>query len=170
MLNIRRLTHLAQSLGVDQAKLDEVLVDLDQHYEQLILIDPARPEKIRRVVNVRKPLRTLQERIYKRLLLKKLLPSPQSHGGVNGRSIKTNALVHADSQYVLKTDISDFYPSIHFRRVYRLFVETFGCSPDVARVCTALTTHRHHLALGIVTSPILADQMLRKADTRIAAA
>lgn len=170
MLNIRRLTHLAQSLGVDRTKLDEVLVDLEQHYEQLILIDPARPERQRRVVNVRKPLRTFQGRLYKRLLLKEILPSPHSHGGVTARSIKTNAMVHANSRYVLKTDISDFYPSIHFRRVYRLFVEEFGCSPDVARACTALTTHSHHLALGIVTSPILADQMLRKADTRIAAA
>lgn len=37
----------------------------------------------------------------------------------------------------------------------------------MARICTKICTLEHHLALGLVTSPILADQVLRRVDVRI---
>ena len=52
----------------------------------------------------------------------------------------------------------------------RLFVETLECSPDVARVCRLLCTYHHHLALGLVSSPVLADQLLQNVDERLGAA
>ena len=45
----------------------------------------------------------------------------------------------------------------------------FCCSPDVARLCTRLCTYDYHLALGLITSPILADCVLVKVDRRIGA-
>ena len=77
-------------------------------------------------------------------------------------------MVHERSAYVFKADVSDFYPSIKQPRVYRLFLNEFACSAPVAKLCTRLCTHEHHLALGLVTSPILADQVLRIIDNRIA--
>jgi hypothetical protein len=104
------------------------------------------------------------------ILLPALSPSQFSHGGVRGRHIKTNIGPHLDSTFVFTTDISNFYPSISHYRVYRLFCKTFQCSPDVARICTKLCTHDHHLALGLITSPILADQMMDRVDQRIGGA
>ena len=112
----------------------------------------------------------MQRRLYKWILLRKLRPSLQSHGGVTGRSTKSNAEPHLKSSFVFKADISNFYPSIHHSRIYRLFLNDFGCSPDVARLCTRLCTYEHHLALGLITSPFLADQVLKPTDVRIAAA
>jgi hypothetical protein len=112
----------------------------------------------------------MQLRLYRRILLPKLIPSSWSHGGVRGRDIKTNAAAHRGSAFIFKTDISQFYPTIHRSRVYRLFVADLKCSPDVARLCTRLCTYKHHLALGLITSPILAELALRRADARIAVA
>jgi hypothetical protein len=104
------------------------------------------------------------------LLLPKLHPSSYSHGGVPGRSIISNALQHRDSIYAYSIDISGFFPSIHYHRVYDLFVNRFRCSPDVARICTRLCTHDYHLAAGLPTSPILANQLLDRVDRRIGGA
>ncbi|MCR9117557.1 MAG: reverse transcriptase family protein [bacterium] len=115
-------------------------------------------------------MRRWQSNLYTKLLLPKLDPSPYSHGGVKGRDIKTNAMSHQNSRFLMKTDISNFYPSIHRRRVYDLFTSRFKCSPDVARYCTQLCTYQHKLALGLVTSPILADQAIHRVDLRLGAA
>lgn len=170
MLNIRQTKHLARTLETSVERLTKVLESAETYYEELVLLDPAKPEKPRNVVNVRGVMRGLQGRFYRRVLLSKLVPSPHSHGGVPGRHIKSNAGAHSHSSFVFKTDIENFYPTIHHTRVYRLFVNELKCSPDVARLCTKLCTYRHHLALGLITSPILADRILEPVDRRIAVA
>ena len=90
-----------------------------------------------------------------------------SHGGVRGRHIKTNVEPHLKSTFVFTTDISNFYPTISHNRVYRLFSRDFCCSPDVAESAPRLCTYKHHLALGLITSPILADQVIAPIDARI---
>src|SRR5205085_1732020 len=37
-------------------------------------------------------------------------------------------------------------------------------------ICTKICTYQHHLALGLICSPILADQLLSRADRRIGGA
>lgn len=156
-------------LQTTEPALRRTLDDKASCYSVLELFDPAKPKKIREVLSVTGEVRRLQEAVYRRLLLRKLFPSDCSHGGIRGRSIKTNAAVHRNARFVFKADISDFYPSIHYSRVYRLFVHQLGCCPDVARLLTQLCTYNSHLALGLVTSPIIADRMLQRVDARIAA-
>lgn len=170
MLAIRKLKHLSRALDTSPERLEEVLQSADSYYEELLLLDPTRPDKRRTVIDVRGELRRFQTRLYRKVLLPKVTPSVHSHGGIRGRSIKTNAEPHLTSSFVFKADISNFYPSVHYKRVYRLFTEDFECSPDVARQCTRLCTYKHHLALGLVTSPILADQILKRVDVRIGGA
>jgi len=170
MLRIQKLDHLAKQLGVNQRKLIDIADSPEEFCQELNLIDPARPDKVRRVLDVQGALRRLQDRLYCQILLPRLIPSPHNYGGVRGRHIKANALAHSDSRFVLAADVADFFPSISQKRVYRLFVERFKCSPDVARICTKLCTFKNHLALGLVTSPLLADQAMFAIDRRIAAA
>jgi len=170
MLRIQQVKHLAHRLGVEVKNLERVAEAPERWCEELELRDPAKPTKIRNVLNVVGPLRSLQTRMLRDILLPALPVSKFNHGGVRGRHIKTNIEPHLDSTFVFTTDISNFYPSISHNRVYRLFCETFQCSPDVARICTKLCTHDHHLALGLITSPILADQMMSRVDPRIGSA
>jgi RNA-directed DNA polymerase len=170
MFPIYRATELAHHLGASVAELRKVLQSPGPYYEELLLSDPSKPDKKRTVLSVKAPLRKWQGRFYRDVLLEHLERSEFSHGSRPGHSIKTNAEKHVASRYVYKADVSDFYPSIHNDKVYRLFAEQFGCSPDVADLCSRLCTYKHHLALGLSTSPIIADQLMRNVDARIGAA
>lgn len=169
MLRIRQLKHLTDRLEITLPDLEEVAADIQRYCKELVLLDPAKPGKRRKVLNVTGKLRTIQERIYRRILLPQLTPSQYSYGGVPGRHIKANAEAHLNSAFALVADISDFYPSVSYVRVHRLFRGPFRCSPDVSHFLTRFCTYKHHLALGLVTSPILADQIFRPIDERIAA-
>ncbi len=170
MLNVRQTKHLERILHTSEADLCRTLDDKNDCISELELIDPAKPDKVREVISVGGEIRRLQEAFYRNLLLPKLATSPYSHGGIRGRSILSNVRVHSDARFVFKADISNFYPSIHHKRVFNLFLNQLDCSPTVARYSTQLCTFNNHLALGLVTSPILADQSLRPVDSRIAAA
>lgn len=168
MLCIRQEKHLAKHLKLDVSALRCLADSVDCYCEELLLHDPARPEKDRPVLDVRGDLKRAQRRIHKHILLPRLCPSDHSFGGVRGRHIKMNAERHLHSKFVFSCDITHFYPSIHSSRVYRFFTDPQGCSPDVARLLTRLCTYRYHLALGLITSPLLADQFLKPIDNRIA--
>ena len=170
MLNIRQVKHLAHRLDVPRERLVEIAESAQSWCEELLLNDPAKPDKQRTVLNVFGPLRKMQARMLRGVLLPKLSVTEFNHGGVRGRHIKTNVEPHLKSTYVYTTDISNFYPAVSHNRVYRLFSRDFGCSPDVARICTKICTYEHHLALGLITSPILADQVMRRIDSRVGGA
>ena len=114
-------------------------------------------------------MRTLQRRLYHRVLSPRLDRSPYSHGGVPGRSVLTNVRQHIGQSFLFAADIADFYPSVHWTRVTRLFTG-LRCSDEVARICTRICTYKNCLSQGLLTSPILADRLMRPVDDRIAAA
>jgi retron-type reverse transcriptase len=167
VIGLREPEHLCKILHHPVDRILEVTSDPDRFYEELLLRDPTGRTRDRVVLNVTGELRLYQERLHS-YLTHKLPISPHSHGSVKGRSIKTNAENHCGSRFLLKADIANFYPSIKHVHVYRLFTERLECSPDVARLCTRICTYKHHLALGLPTSPILADQLLAGVDRRIA--
>jgi RNA-directed DNA polymerase len=166
VLGIRRVEHLAMRLGVPRRRLERIADDAPHYYEELELVDPAK-NKVREVLNVRGPLRMLQDRLHRRILAPARRPSKYSHGGIHGRNIKTNAACHARAAFVHVTDIADFYPSVHSSAIYRLFTNKFDCSPDVGRICTKLCTRDKQMPLGLLTSPILADCLMAPVDHRI---
>jgi RNA-directed DNA polymerase len=167
VLNLQKPDELASALKTPVRALFQIVKHADQYYEDLILLDPRKPGKERPVVNARGKLRRLQQLFYQHLLLPNLQRSPHSHGGVPGRNILTNIQPHLDQAFVFTTDICNFYPSVHRQRVLKLFLG-WGCSRDMAELCTRLCTYRHCLAQGLVTSPILADYLVRPVDDRIA--
>jgi RNA-directed DNA polymerase len=170
MLFIQKVEHMGAQLGTTSQRLLEVADNAASFCEELELADPTRPEKkARDVLNVTGDLRTLQTRLLAFVLAPKYRPSPFSHGGVKGRHIKSNARVHVTSVFGFTTDVANFYPSISYKQIYNLFFREFRCSPDVARVCMQLCTYRYHLAIGLITSPILADCIMRSVDERLAA-
>lgn len=161
-LRIRYVKHLATILGLSIDALLRLAENYANYYREFNLEVKG---KNRSLVEATGLLKTVQRRVLDNLLLR-LSPSPCSFGSIKGRTIKDNAQVHAKSKYIFKLDIKDFYPSIHHRRVYHFFIKQ-ECSPDVAHILTALTTHKHCLPLGTSTSPMLADQIVRPIDVRV---
>ncbi len=131
----------------------------------------------RRISAPKQELKRVQQQILQKMLAK--LPVHDAcHGFVTGRSTLSNAEPHLGSRVVIKMDLRDFFPSIHYRRVQGLF-ELYGYSSDVASLLAQLTTHRPVLADGTVawpgvlpqgapTSPALANLVCRRLDMRLA--
>jgi len=126
----------------------------------------------------RKKLKAVQRKILDEIVAK--IPTHDAcHGFTKKRSIVTNATPHQKSAIVIRFDLEDFFPSIHFRRVRGLFV-TCGYSEAIAALLAGLTTHRATLAAGAVvwpgalpqgapTSPAIANVVCKRLDARLSA-
>jgi RNA-directed DNA polymerase len=123
------------------------------------------------------PLKEIQRKILKEILAP--LPVHKAcHGFVQKHSTVTNAKPHLGAAVVVKTDLRDFFPSVHYRRVRGFFLQ-LGYKEEVATLLTRLTTFRPQLPDGTVvwpgalpqgapTSPALANLVCRRLDQRLA--
>jgi RNA-directed DNA polymerase len=143
----------------------------EKYVRHKTLYDPTRPDrpnkKPRPVISINGDWRRIQTRLYKRIFAQRIKASPISFGGVAGRDTKQGALAHSNNSFLYVADISNFFPSVSNDRVFRLFRQQLNCSPTVARLLTKLCTYDYHLAIGLVTSPILSDQVLLPIDRRL---
>jgi hypothetical protein len=80
------------------------------------------------------------------------------HGFVAGRSTVSNAAPHQGARLIIKTDLRDFFPTVHYRRVQGLF-EHYGYNGTVAWPGV--------LPQGAPTSPALANLVCRRLDMRL---
>jgi hypothetical protein len=130
----------------------------------------------RRIAAPRAPLRRVQ-RVLLEQILDRVPVHDACHGFVAGRSTVTNARPHERAAVVLKLDLKDFFPTVHYRRVKGLF-EQLGYGAEVAATLAGLTTHRPKLPGGEVvwpgmlpqgapTSPALANLACRRLDRRL---
>lgn len=104
-----------------------------------------------------------------------------------GRSILDNARPHAGRPLVMRLDLKDFYPSIGFRRVKKLFLRC-GYSEGIATIFALLATEpprleltldgqKRHVAVGdrtlpqgACTSPAITNILCRRLDQRLSGA
>ncbi len=92
-------------------------------------------------------------------------PHKCAHGFVEEKSIISHASIHVNSRWVFVTDIQDFFPSIHWGRVYGLLQsKPFQASPTLARLLANLVTHQGRLPQGSPTSPYLSNIVCRRMD------
>jgi RNA-directed DNA polymerase len=127
----------------------------------------------------RAPLRAIQRAIYTGILAK--VPVHEAaHGFVPGRSTVTNATPHVGARLLLKTDIRDFFPTIHYWRVRGMFC-SFGYDDRVAGALASLCTRRPVadrdgervvvwpglVPQGAPTSPAIANLVCLRLDGRL---
>jgi retron-type reverse transcriptase len=136
----------------------------------------------RSIAAPRAPLRKVQRALL-RAILDKVPLHDAAHGFVKGRSTVTNAKPHERAALVVKLDLVDFFPTMHFRRVRGVFNQ-LGYSLKVAHLLASLCTYRPVidggedgkiiawpgiLPQGAPTSPALANITCRRMDARLAA-
>jgi RNA-directed DNA polymerase len=174
---IANVGDLAKLLGVKPDELDKLMRPGTQPGSAYIEFEiPKAKGGTRRIAAPRMPLRRVQRAILDKILAK--VPMHDAcHGFVAGRSTVTNATPHVGAALVLKVDLRDFFPTVHYRRVRGLF-RWLGYSETVANALAGLTTYRAKLPDGTVawpgvlpqgapTSPALANLACRRLDQRL---
>jgi hypothetical protein len=164
MLNIWKKEHLAQRLNITLESLEQVAENIDSYCT--IKQKPTKKGKIRNVAQTEPLLKFIQRSILDNLL-SPIPISPDAHGAVEGRSSKTNAVVHSGKRCVFGLDLKSCFPHVHSSRVRKLFEERLGCGPVVASLLTRLTTFDYHLTQGFSTSTSLLNLMCAPLDEKI---
>jgi hypothetical protein len=169
MLVLTSVGELAAILNTSSGDLFRVADRVNELVQVYELIDPSHPSRKNRIVlcPIGK-LRRLQTQLLRALFRRRLPRSKFSFGGVPGRNAVQNARRHLHSRYAYTTDIQDFFPSISFWQLRQEFQSRLKCSQEVSQLLARLCTHDGNLAQGLITSPILADQLMRRCDARIA--
>lgn len=161
-LDIGSIKGLGWKLNVKPDRLRRLAASAPRHYRPYVL---RRRGKARRIDNPDGELKVIQRRIHQ--LLAPTLRVDHLHGAVRGRSSKTNACSHMGRRFVVRLDISDFFPSISHRTVYWLFRSSLACSPPVASILTNLTTYRGYLPQGSPASSDIANLVLLEVDQQL---
>ena len=178
--NLPKLTNaadVARLVGIDPGELDRFLrpgTEPGSGYVEFEI--PKAKGGTRRIAAPRAPLRKIQ-RILLDQILTQLPVHDACHGFVKGRSTVTNATPHQAAALVVKLDLKDFFPTVHYRRVRGLF-QHIGYNEAAASALAGLTTYRPKLADGTViwpgilpqgapTSPALANLACRRLDKRL---
>lgn len=160
--NIRTLKHLSYRLGVPEHDLLCISESAQNRYSRYK--KKKKNGKIRVIEPPDAELKSIQKKIS--ILLSELDLPDNIHSYRKGRSIKTNAMPHVGNDYLLKSDIRDFYPHITNKMVYGFF-KSLGCAPDVCRILTRLITKDGHLPQGAPTSPTIANHIIARIAWRI---
>jgi retron-type reverse transcriptase len=146
---------------------------------------PKRDGSERKICAPKKQLKWVQKQILKHIL-SKVPPHPAAHGFVNGRSTVSNATPHTGAELVVKFDLKDFFPTVHYFRVMGLFGSLgysigncmFGTddeanqvAPVLARLCCYTPNPKlwgsATLPQGAPTSPAVSNLVCRRLDARL---
>ena len=158
MQPIVSLKDLASRLGVPIARLREIANDIKPHYTTWPLWNKEKT-KVRQLMVPRRELKELQRRI-KNNILAPIKLGEAVHGGIRGRSPRSNAAQHLGRQCVINLDVREFFPTVRHYIVYRMFRHDLGFGRDVARLLTRLTTLKSELPQGAPTSTAVANVLL----------
>jgi retron-type reverse transcriptase len=146
---------------------------------------PKRDGAAREICAPKKQLRWAQRMILDKIL-SRAPAHDAAHGFVPGRSTVTNAEKHLGSKLLLKFDLTDFFPTIHFYRVLGLFAslgytvgdgrfhtedEAKQVAPVLARLCCYTPDPERWggalMPQGAPTSPALSNLVCRRLDARL---
>jgi retron-type reverse transcriptase len=146
---------------------------------------PKRDGTARSICAPKVQLKWVQRRIHEKIL-SHIPAHDAAHGFIDGRSIVTNAAPHLGSAVVVKFDLKDFFPTIHYYRVLGFFASLgysvgnakFGTAdkstqvaPVLARLCCYTPDPKAwgkaHMPQGAPTSPSLSNLVCRRLDSRL---
>jgi RNA-directed DNA polymerase len=177
---------LAAALGISVGMLRHYSIhrirETTPHYVTFSI--PKRSGGERLIHAPKQRLKAIQRKLHE-LLVSRLPASSAAHGFRSGRSVATNARPHVSKAVVIKLDLKDCFPSIHFGRVRGLLV-ALGYGYSVATTLAVLMTEPprqpaeidgklvyvpvgpRSCVQGAPTSPGLCNAILLRLDRRLA--
>jgi retron-type reverse transcriptase len=164
-VDLQNVQSLAELVGVSEFEIYRYAYRAHLHYRQFRMAKQCGGSR-----TISAPvagLKAIQRRISKHILQPAELHDA-AMGYRRGRSIVSNACVHADRDFVFNADLKDFFGSIRPKRVRALFT-ALGYPSRVAGFLTRLCTYHGALPQGAPTSPLIANLVCRMLDERLAA-
>jgi RNA-directed DNA polymerase len=114
------------------------------------------------------PLKKAQSQVAA-LLAVHYTPRSCVFGYVKDRNILLNANRHVAKRWVLRVDLKDFFPSIHFGRVRgMLLAQPFGLPDSVATTLAQICCDQNELPQGSPASPLISNIVCRGLDRALA--
>lgn len=164
-LEIKSKSDLAKFLKISTRKLDYNAYNIDEKYVQFYI--KKKNGGTRKILAPTYSLKIIQKKISKELVNLYRI-KPHVHSYLPNRGIRTNAKKHINQKYVLNLDLSNFFPSINFGRVYGMFLNhPFNFNKEVSTILTQLCCHKNELPQGSPTSPIISNFICRSLDNQL---
>jgi hypothetical protein len=159
---ILSLRDFAARVGVPLPRLLAIADDIRPHYRAQPLRDKKTGAVVRQLQVPDDELMEVQKRIVKNII-NPIGFSDLAHGGVRGRSPRTNAAAHLGQRWLVTVDVREFFPNVQHKVVYGMFCD-LGFGRHVANLLTRLVTHRGYLPQGSPSSTAVANLVLKKVD------
>lgn len=162
---IYNLRHLRQLLGIRKSAQERLFGDKRSESYRTFQI-PKKSGGVRTIEAPSDELKAIQLWI-KENILDKFNPSEYAKGFKKGLSIYDNALPHVGKDLVINIDLKDFFPSIGYKEIYKIF-RYIGYTDGVSKLLTKLCTNsKNVLPQGSPASPAISNLVSLKLDKRL---
>lgn len=162
---IYNLRHLRKYLSIKKKDQDKLFGDYRvSSYREFYI--PKKSGGFRKIQAPSDFLETRQLWV-KENILDKIKFSDCAKGFKKETSIVDNAKEHCNKKYVLNIDLQNFFPSINYSKVFKLFCY-IGYNREVSHLLTKLCTNEQDvLPQGAPTSPCISNLVNVKLDKRL---
>lgn len=159
---------LSHFLQISQEQIFSIAGAKNKFYREFYI--PKRTGGKRKITTPYPFLHILQRRILDEILTpyQNSLQQQHIHGFTQGKSTLTNATAHLKNaeKKILKMDIEDFFGSVRYRDVEKIFLQ-IGYPEKISRFLARLTTYKGSLPQGSPSSPAISNIAFTEHDKAI---
>lgn len=159
------IKHLSLLIGIAEKDLLKMLFDESRYYSSARI--PKKTGGVREICIPSVDLKYIQRWILSNIL-SRINTSCHAYGFKPNRSIVDNARLHLHKHCIVNIDLHDFFPSISFNMVFRIF-SYYGYTREVSFALAKLCTYKGILPQGSPASPYISNICCLKLDARLAA-
>jgi len=155
--------HLSLLIGISNIELFRMLRCNELYYS--IKTIPKKSGGMRKLIIPSMSLKYIQRWILDNIL-NNIRVSEHATGFCKNKSIVTNAKLHVSNDCVMTFDLEDFFPSINFETIFKIF-NHYGYTKEVSFVLAKLCTFEDILPQGSPASPYLSNIVCNRLDKRL---
>jgi len=157
------IKHLAVLLNVEYRQLLGYIYATHKAYHVIEI--PKKTEGTRKIEIPTQQLKMIQSAILKDVL-ENIRISSNANAYIKGKSIVDNAKYHVGKEYVVSFDLTDFFTTIGYKRVFNIFYY-YGYTKEVSYALARLVTKDGYLPQGSPASPYISNIVCLKLDKRL---